>query len=116
MSKKIDQLVAEKVMGWTWKERPKKCTQRLEWNMIVWPCLTETGYGNYYIPEYSSNIKDAWDVVSRMKKLGHKDFIDQLHAVNLWNWSPMQAAKFICLKAIIHLSWEDESRAVGDKK
>lgn len=70
MSREIDVLIAEKIFNWEWSNiRERK---------FLSPPLTDeisnwTGMWNekgipHYLPHYSTNISDAWEIVEKMRK------------------------------------------------
>jgi hypothetical protein len=77
-TRKIDRLIAEKVMGW---EKDKKQTER--WD-------TSFGLLHEYDWEPSTDISDAWEVVEKMKEMGFNYFMQDCytksHAVTFIHW------------------------------
>lgn len=70
MSREIDAMVAEKVMGWT-KAEP------LDGRSRAWPpdCKIKMWPHGISIPPYSTDIASAWEVVERMGRWHGFDFI-----------------------------------------
>lgn len=56
--RELDALIAEKVMGWTWKE--------VEGEQYLYPPRP----GDVNIPHYSTDIAAAWQVVEKLAELG----------------------------------------------
>jgi hypothetical protein len=80
--KEIDALVAEKVMGWNWVFRPDNVpeysnidgTPNGRPKYIVPPAIPaytwNTAWMAIDLPNYSTNISDAWEVVEKMMEDG----------------------------------------------
>ena len=110
MSLKLDKLVAEKIMGWTWKDRPRNCCQKPEWDNYKWPILTLTGYFPTDPPSYSSDMSWAWDVVEKMTEIPktreeailarNTKFALWFKNADLWSMDAGEAAQSICLAAL----------------
>lgn len=81
--REIDALIAEKVMGWRYKEGPKfDYSGPCEWNMILLPpTISDDEYIHWNFPpkgvisktffldkHYSADIAAAWEVVKELKK------------------------------------------------
>ena len=68
-----DALIAEKVMGAYWTERKNVC--RILWNAEGAEMIMEEWYEKDWVPsisplpEYSTQIADAWLVVEKLRKL-----------------------------------------------
>jgi hypothetical protein len=67
--RELDALIAEKVMGWVLPPH----------SSVVGQMWVETPSGRVHpkLPEFSSNISDAWQVVEKMKEIGYMMWLEQ---------------------------------------
>lgn len=81
-SRELDELIAEKVMGWTMKCGPMLAPPGYNNFIIKGVCVDEKG-NIRIIPSYSTEISAAWEVVEKFRK--NNSFI-QLEVIGELGW------------------------------
>ena len=76
-NRQIDALVAEKVMGWV------ESTHKDSMGYLAPPDNPEGFYTDYDIPNYSTDISAAWEVMEKMKEIYEPDIM-YLKLYNKW--------------------------------
>ncbi len=62
----LDKLIAEKVMGWT--EIKTEVIPETGWDLYG---VNSKGEGDFLIPDYSTDISAAWEVVEKLISIGY---------------------------------------------
>jgi hypothetical protein len=70
--RELDALIAEKVMGWEYRDN------FYSWGELVTPAhwIKDNGWTTDKTPNYSESIADAWLVVEKLRGLGTVDLMD----------------------------------------
>jgi len=71
--REMDSLIAEKVMGWRWSGENKKWLIPPDDDpRIAWAALWDKKGRPDWLPDYSTDIADAWQVVEKLHDLGYR--------------------------------------------
>jgi glycine betaine/choline ABC-type transport system substrate-binding protein len=86
--RKLDALVAEKIMGWTEIKESKAYhtgdIQLTGYNPKDLPSPYTGNRPTWTVPHYSSDIKAAWEVVSKLEEKFNLIRVDRNKMKNLW--------------------------------
>lgn len=111
MKRALDIRIAEEVMGWTELDNDS-VSGRAPANQTPWPGQLQP------LPEYSTDIKAAWQVVERVTRIPRTleeaeraagtRFMFWWEKANLWAYSEAEAAEAICQAALVAVGAEEE--------